>query len=45
MEQDKDVIARAAVRAGLKALEGEGPKVWEVGQSEIITLGRPPLES
>ncbi|KAG9234729.1 hypothetical protein BJ875DRAFT_460897 [Amylocarpus encephaloides] len=38
--QDKDVIARAAVNAGLKALDGEVPKVWEIGQSEIIKLGR-----
>ena len=40
--QDADVIGRAAVAAGLKALEGghEVPKVWEVGQSEIIKLGR-----
>jgi uncharacterized protein YbjT (DUF2867 family) len=37
--QDSDVIAKAAVSAGLKALEG-GPKVWEVGQSEIVKLGR-----
>ncbi|KAH6679805.1 hypothetical protein B0J14DRAFT_306766 [Halenospora varia] len=40
--QDKDVIAKAAVAAGLKALEGgEGvPKVWEIGQSEVVKLGR-----
>jgi hypothetical protein len=38
--QDSDVIARAAVSAGLKALEGDAPKVWEVGQSEIVKLGR-----
>jgi len=37
--QDSDVIAKAAISAGLKALEG-GPKVWEVGQSEILRLGR-----
>ncbi|KAG9242718.1 hypothetical protein BJ878DRAFT_425300 [Calycina marina] len=39
--QDAEVIANAAVSAGLKALEGgDVPKVWEVGQSEIIKLGR-----
>ncbi|RDL37167.1 Uncharacterized protein BP5553_04600 [Venustampulla echinocandica] len=40
--QDKDVIAKAAVSAGLKALEGgeDVPKVWMVGQSDIVRLGR-----
>lgn len=40
--QDKDVIAKAAVAAGMKALEGgEGvPKVWEIGQGEVVKLGR-----
>jgi len=38
--QDKDVIGKAAVSAGLKALEGTAPKVWEIGQAEIIKLGR-----
>ncbi|KAL3422002.1 Protein fmp-52, mitochondrial [Phlyctema vagabunda] len=39
--QDADVIAKAAVSAGLKALAGEAPKgVWEIGQSEVIKLGR-----
>ncbi|KAF4637666.1 hypothetical protein G7Y89_g423 [Cudoniella acicularis] len=40
--QDKEVIARAAVAAGLKALEGgeSVPKLWEVGQSDIVKLGR-----
>jgi uncharacterized protein YbjT (DUF2867 family) len=39
---DAEVIGKAAVVAGLKALEdGKGtPKVWEVVQSEIIRLGR-----
>lgn len=38
--QDKDVIAKAAVSAGLKSLEGTAPKLWEVGQADIIKLGR-----
>jgi uncharacterized protein YbjT (DUF2867 family) len=40
--QDSDVIAKAAISAGLKALEGgEGvPKVWDVGPSDIVRLGR-----
>lgn len=39
--QDADVIAKAAVAAGNKALAGDSPSaVWEVGQSEIIKLGR-----
>lgn len=38
--QDAEVIARAAVSAGLKALEGGAPKVWDVAQSEIVKLGR-----
>lgn len=40
--QDADVIAKAAISAGLKALEGgeEVPKVWTIGQGEIIKLGR-----
>jgi len=39
--QDADVIAKAAVSAGLKALEGEAPeKIWLVGQSDIVRLGR-----
>ncbi|TVY53969.1 Protein fmp52, mitochondrial [Lachnellula cervina] len=40
--QDKDVIAKAAVSAGLKALEGgeSVPKVWVLEQSEIVKLGR-----
>lgn len=40
-EQDADVIARAAVSASLKALEGTGsPKIREIGQAEIVKLGR-----
>lgn len=40
--QDAEVIARAAVAAGLKAFEGEKdvPKVWEVTQSDIVRMGR-----
>lgn len=38
--QDAEVIGRAAVSAGLKALEGGAPKTWDVAQSEILKLGR-----
>jgi len=38
--QDADVIAKAAISAGLKALEDGGPKVWAIEQSEIVKLGR-----
>lgn len=38
--QDAEVIGRAAVSAGLKALEGGAPKVWDIAQSEIVKLGR-----
>lgn len=37
---DAGVIAKAAVSGGLKALAGEGPKAWTIGQSEIVRLGR-----
>lgn len=37
--QDADVIARAAVSAGLQAAERD-EKVWIVGQSDVIRLGR-----
>jgi uncharacterized protein YbjT (DUF2867 family) len=40
--EDADVIGRAAVKAGLKTLDTQTPvlKVWEVGQSDILSLGR-----
>lgn len=38
--QDDEVVGRAAVSAGLQALEGKGSKVSIVGQSEIVRLGR-----
>lgn len=39
--QDKEVIARAAVRAGLMAERGEvADPVWVIGGREIIKLGR-----
>ncbi|KAJ8063096.1 hypothetical protein OCU04_008339 [Sclerotinia nivalis] len=44
--QDAGVIARAAVNAGLRALEGrdadgnEIPRVWVLGQGDIVRLGR-----
>jgi len=38
--QDADVIAKAAISAGLKALEGDAPKVWELAQADVIRLGR-----
>ncbi|KKY14039.1 putative protein fmp52 [Phaeomoniella chlamydospora] len=38
--QDADVIAKAAVSAGLKALNGEAPdKIWIIAQSDIVHLG------
>jgi uncharacterized protein YbjT (DUF2867 family) len=38
--QDADVVGKAAVAAGLEALKGGKPKVWEVGMAEIVKLGR-----
>lgn len=42
--QDADVIAQAAVRAGLKAFEGDVPagseKVWTLEGRDIIALGK-----
>lgn len=38
--QDAEVVAKAAVSAGLQALEGGKPKVWVLGQSDIVKLGR-----
>lgn len=38
--QDANVIARAAVNAGLKAANGEGPAVWTMSQADIVRLGR-----
>ena len=40
--QDADIIGRAAVRAGLKTLDTQSSvsKVWEVGQSDILSLGK-----
>ena len=39
--QDKDVIGKAAVNAGLRCLNGEEKeKVWIMGQADIIRLGR-----
>lgn len=42
--QEADDIARAAVNAGLKALEGDVPagseKVWELSGSDILQLGK-----
>ncbi|KAI0765272.1 hypothetical protein C8Q74DRAFT_1041193 [Fomes fomentarius] len=39
--QDADVIAKAAVSAAVQCVEGKREKgVWEIGQSEIIKLGR-----
>lgn len=42
--QDADVIAKAAVNAGLKALEGDVPsgkeQVWSIDGSEIIALAK-----
>jgi len=39
--QDADVIAKAAINASLKALdEKDVPKLWEIGQAEVVKLGR-----
>jgi uncharacterized protein YbjT (DUF2867 family) len=39
--QDAEVIARAAIHAGLECVEGRKEDgVWEVGQADIIRLGR-----
>lgn len=41
--QDADVIAAAAVTAGIMAVEGKAPaedKVWVVDQKEILNLGK-----
>jgi len=39
--QDADVVARAAVHAGLKCLEGNAPsQIWELTQKDILQLGR-----
>jgi hypothetical protein len=38
--QDDEVVGKAAVSAGLKALKGEGPKVSIVGQPDVVRLGR-----
>jgi uncharacterized protein YbjT (DUF2867 family) len=38
--QDADVIGKAAVLAGLKALEGDTPKVWTMYGSDILTIAR-----
>jgi hypothetical protein len=39
--QDADVIARAAVKSGVMALEGKAPsKIWVLGQDDIVRLGK-----
>jgi hypothetical protein len=39
--QDADVIAKASVSAGLKAVNGEVPsKVWVLKAADIVRLGR-----
>lgn len=41
--QDADVVARAAIRAGLACSEGKGggeQGVWVVGQGEVVRLGK-----
>jgi uncharacterized protein YbjT (DUF2867 family) len=38
--QDADVVGKAAIAAGLEALKGEKPKVWDIGMADIIRLGR-----
>lgn len=39
--QDAEVIARAAVNAGVQCVEGKREKgVWEIGQKDVVRLGR-----
>lgn len=38
--QDAQVIRRAAVIAGLRAVDGVGPGVWIMNQGGIVRLGR-----
>lgn len=40
--QDAEMIAKAAVEAGIQCAEGkrEGEGVWEVGQADIVKLGK-----
>jgi uncharacterized protein YbjT (DUF2867 family) len=39
--QDATVIARAAVNAGVKCVEGEKePGIWLLGQADIVALGK-----
>lgn len=38
--QDADIIGKAAVSAGIKALEGDSSKLLVLGQADIIRLGR-----
>ena len=44
--QEADVVAKAAVAAGLKAAKGQvKDKVWLIEQEEIIKLGRTEWEN
>jgi uncharacterized protein YbjT (DUF2867 family) len=38
--QDAAVVAKAAISAGLQALGDDMPKLWELGMSDIVRLGR-----
>lgn len=39
--QDASVIARAAINAGVKCIDGKrDPGVWSLGQAEIVELGK-----
>lgn len=39
--QDANVVARAAVKSGMLALEGKAPSsVWIIGQADTVKLGR-----
>jgi uncharacterized protein YbjT (DUF2867 family) len=41
LAQDADVVARAALAAGLQCIKGEKEKgVWELAQKDIVRLGR-----
>ena len=38
--QDADIVAKAAVAAGMQCVQGKEEGVWIVNQSEILRLGR-----
>lgn len=38
--QSAETIARAGVAAGVEALGGGKPRIWEIGMADIVRLGR-----